>query len=408
MDRPNRGGRRLRTVQRMRETGCSDATIVLVTRLQQHLHARFGHAGTLRALVDHAITLGLHRQLGMPADIRSARPVDRARHVTQAVKRLSARLGSRRHPRGPEWHYVEVIVRCCCEEDIEGELAALASLWAAAHGDSPVDFRGDVLPTPTLPVLDDDRLEITAELVVRCAKLEADLARSQADNALYQGNLGTAIRANRVLTRDLGLAQEELQAAQHDEQQARLDKEVLTRMVTCENRRQVRLQKRNDDLVRFIAMSLAIANREVRQTSTAIQLMDPVQTVVGRVLGEEADTKSLSGLLAQTGQHVLRLRVTASPVRRTLALYLWICWYQHDPSTNHARLAEEVGFPVEPVRNTLTAGLLHPPLVVAIAEVVGADRDWVTRLLKQAGVTSVLWPLPRQVPRYQQPEGYGS
>ncbi|MCP2257946.1 hypothetical protein LX15_001633 [Streptoalloteichus tenebrarius] len=399
-----KGGRRLRTVQQMYEAGRNYAAIVLIAWLHQHLHSRFGPSGTLRSLAERAITLGLHGKLGMPSDIGSAHPDERSRHIKGAVKRISAQLGSDRHPCGPDWHYVEVIVRCCCDEGVDSELEVLKGLWRQARdGGSRSDTQDGESPTPPL---DDDRLEAATELVV--VKLRAELERSQADNVLYKGNLDSMIRAARVLAEERDLARRAWEDARRNEQRVVLQKEALMGMVEYEISRNASVQRWADEFVPFIAMSLAVAGREARHTGVAIQLTDPVQAVAERVLGEGTEISQLSDLLLKVSQHLRGLRVTASPERRALALYLFICLFKHDPFTSYARLAEKVGAPVEAIRSTLNAGLVQAPLVVAIAEAVGADRGWVSRLLQRAGVTDVLWPFTCQAPGYHRLEGCGS
>jgi hypothetical protein len=112
------GGRPLRSPDELREKGCSEQAVALITALQELLAGRFGRSGQYQAL---AAASGL--------------PPDRWRRYS---KNLSERMGGRRATNGPTWDIVSTIIEhCVAPERRELETRRLAALWELAWGTPP-------------------------------------------------------------------------------------------------------------------------------------------------------------------------------------------------------------------------------------------------------------------------------
>jgi hypothetical protein len=112
------GGRPLRSPDELREKGCSEQAVALITALHELLGRRFGRSGQYQALA-----------------AASGVPPDRWRRYS---KNLSERMGGRRATNGPTWDIVATIIEHCVPpEGREAEARRLAVLWELAWGTPP-------------------------------------------------------------------------------------------------------------------------------------------------------------------------------------------------------------------------------------------------------------------------------
>jgi hypothetical protein len=112
------GGRPLRSPDELREKGCSEAAVHLITALHELLAEQFGRSGQYLALAQAS---------GVPEG-------ERRRYS----KNLSERMGGRRAAKGPTWEIVRTILELCVAEERRlAETQRLAELWELAWGQAP-------------------------------------------------------------------------------------------------------------------------------------------------------------------------------------------------------------------------------------------------------------------------------
>ncbi|MFB9430627.1 hypothetical protein [Streptoalloteichus tenebrarius] len=100
---------------------------------------------------------------------------------------------------------------------------------------------------------------------------------------------------------------------------------------------------------------------------------------------------SVTGFLRPSLPPLRRYLATVWPeahvAYRAVAIYLWIHLYLQDRTTNYRHLADQVGCTPTQVDHILTAAPRPDyELIIDLAEALHADRLWIARLLRRAGI----------------------